>query len=333
MKKARLPDGQLVLAHQYNKEAHGGGLLCADPDCGARMTYRREALTHGSSALRSASFVSKAVSDHISACTAHEDFAVLARRKKSIEEGLREGKTIVLNLNMRLSEEFNSAALPQDVIGLASTHEKSNYVTAPVKSVEDLLALKAAIEEKGGAAGLVKTVVNYKGKTLPLEDFVIDSRKKYGDLLDKMYAAVDKARPGTSVEDFPRLIAFRATQNTQRNETGAIRGTPMTFARGPGNKLILLQLASVPKEFEKTLRGENVFIIAAPSLGANEARAVLHRLKTPQQKPVFLNLRWNVVGAHQFTPIEEAPAAQPQVKTRPNPPAQGGGQQGTLFGM
>lgn len=331
MKKARLPDGQVVLAHQYKKEEHGNHLTCADPDCGAPMVYRRETLTHGSSAIRSASFVSKSVSDHIAACTAHEDFAIMANRKKSIEEGLKEGKTIVLNLNMRLSEAFNAAALPQDVIGLSSTFEKNNYVTAPVKSVEDLLTLKAAIEDKGGQAGLEKTVVNYKGKTMPINEFVIDDRKKYGELLDKMYSAVEKSKPGTEVEEFPRLIAFRATQNTQRNESGAIRGTPMTFAKGPGNKLILLQLADVPREFEKTLRGENVFIIAQPSLRANEARAVLHKLKKPQDKPVFLNMRWNVVGAHQFTPVEDAPA--PKVKARPNATPKPGGTQGTLFGM
>ncbi len=318
MKKARLQDGQLVLAHQYNKAAHGDKLCCADPNCPAQMTFRRETLTHGAAAVRSASFVSKAVADHITTCTAHEDFAIMAKQQKSIEQGLKEGKTIVLNLNMQLSDAFNAAALPSDLIGQASTAEKSNYVTAPVKSVEDLLHLKTVIEEKGGAAGLAKTVVNYKGKTMPINEFIIDSKDKFRALLNKMYKSVDKAAPGAEITEFPRLIEFRATQNTKNSERGAIRGTPTTFVKEGGNRLVLLQKAEVPKEFERTLRGENVHIIAEPKLNYAEAKAVLGRLKREREQTVFLNLRWNVVGAHQFTPIE-TPEAKPQPK-KPEPP-------------
>jgi len=328
MKKARLQDGQVVLAHQYNKAAHGTQLCCADPNCNAPMIYRKEALTHGAAAVRSAAFVSKAVSDHIATCTAHEDFAIMAKQQKSIEAGLKEGKTIVLNLNMRLSEAFNSAALPSDLIGQASTAEKSNYVTAPVKSVEDLLHLKNVIEEKGGEAGLAKTVVNYKGKTMPIGEFIIDSRDKFRNLLNKMYKSVDRSRPNAEITEFPRLIEFRATQNTKNSERGAIRGTPMSFVKDGGNRLVLLQKAEVPKEFEQTLRGENVHIIAEPKLNYNEAKAVLQRLKTQREQTIFLNLRWNVVGAHQFTPIE-APAAD--AKKKPTPPPQKPGD-GLLFG-
>lgn len=288
------------------------------------MTFRKESLTHGAAAVRSASFVSKSVSDHIATCTAHEDFAIMAKQQKSIEAGLREGKTIVLNLNMRLSESFNTAALPADIIGQASTAEKSDYVTAPVKSVEDLLHLKNVIEEKGGAAGLAKTVVNYKGKTMPIGEFIIDSRDKFRNLLNKMYKSVDHSKPNTEITEFPRLIEFRATQNTKASERGAIRGTPMNFVKEGGNRLILLQKAEVPKEFEQTLRGENVHIIAEPKLNYNEAKAVLHRLQTQREQTIFLNLRWNVVGAHQFTPIET-----PAASAKPAPQKPGNG---SLFG-
>jgi hypothetical protein len=321
MKKARLQDGQLILAHQYNKEAHGDGLLCADPGCDAHMVFRKESLTHGAAAVRSAAFVSKAVAEHAANCTAHEDFKIMARRKKSIEEGLKEGKTIVLNLNMNLTGKFNDVA--RDVMCQPSTFEKGNYVTAPVKCVEDLLELKTAIEEKGGQAGLDKTVVNYKGKTMPISEFVIDSRDKYRDLLNKLYKSVE-GKPGAPAQDFPRLITFRATQNTKNSDKGAIRGTPMTFLRDKGNRLILLQKADVPPEFEQTLRGENVQVIAIPTLRSAEAKGVIEKLKTAQAKPVFLNLHWQVVGAHQFTPLE---TPEPQAQAKPKP-----GQQ-NLFGM
>jgi hypothetical protein len=314
MKKARLADGQVVLAHQYNKEAHAGELLCADPGCTAHMVFRKESLTHGASAIRSASFVSKAVSDHVANCTAHEDFAIMARQKKSIEQGLKEGKTIVLNLNMALTDTFNNVA--RDLVCVPATLEKGNYFTASAKSVEDVLDYIKTIEEKGGKAGLDKTVVNYKGKTMPVGDFVIDSREKYRDLLNKLYAKVDRATPEMELADFPRLIDFKATLNTKKSETGAIRGTPMTFVKDRGNRLVLLQKADVPQEFERTLRGENVNIIAVPKLNYGEAKAVLGKLRSQEGQVVYLNLRWKVVGAHQFTPIE-APA--PEQKPLPKP--------------
>lgn len=322
MKKARLPDGQVVLAHQFNKEVHAGQLLCADPNCTAHMVFRKESLTHGSAAMRSAAFVSKAVNDHIANCTAHEDFAILARQKKSIEQGLNEGKTIVLNLNMALTDTFNNVA--RDLVCVPATLEKGNYVAASAKSVEDILDYMKTIEEKAGKAGLDKTVVNYKGKTMPVKDFVIDTKDKYRDLLNKLYAKVDKAKPESDLADFPRLIEFKATLNTKKAEKGAIRGTPMTFVKDRGNRLVLLQKADVPPEFERTLRGENVHVVAIPQLNYGEAKAVLAKLRTQDDQTVFLNMRWKVVGAHQFTPVE-TPA--PQQRSKPEP-----GQQ-SLFGM
>ncbi|TAL33077.1 MAG: hypothetical protein EPN97_09535 [Alphaproteobacteria bacterium] len=322
MKKARLADGQVVLAHQYNKEAHAGELLCADPGCTAHMVFRKESLTHGASAVRSAAFVSKAVSDHVANCTAHEDFAIMARQKKSIEQGLKEGKTIVLNLNMNLTDTFNNVA--RDLVCVASTLEKGNYVTASAKSVEDILDYMKTIEEKGGQPGLDKTVVNYKGKTMPVKDFVIDTKDKYRDLLNKLYTKVDKAGPESDLADFPRLINFKATQNTKKSEKGAIRGTPMTFVKDRGNRIVLLQKADVPAEFEKTLRGENVHVIAIPKLNYGEAKAVLGRLRAQADQVLYLNMHWKVVGAHQFTPVE---TPEPAVKPKPEP-----GQQ-TMFGL
>ncbi len=324
MKKARLADGSIVLAHQYNKAVHAGNLKCADPNCSAHMTFRKASLTHGSAATRSAAFVSKAVAEHVAACTEYEDFKVIARRNKSIEEGLKEGKTIVLNLNMKLADDFNAAVLPQNLIGVASTVEKGNYVTAAVRSVDDLLDLKKVIGDKGGAAGLAKTVVNYKGKTLPIDEFIVDSRDKFRALLNKMYKSAD-AKAGGEVKEFPRLIEFRATVNTKNSEKGALRGTPVKIYKDGGNTLILLQRAQVEKEFQQTLRGENVFIIGAPVLDVSEAKAIAGRLRNERGQTMFLNLKWQVTGAHQFTPMEAepgpAPAATPPAAT-PKPSQQ-----------
>lgn len=318
MKKARLPDGQVILAKQYNKEAHGDGLRCADPNCEAHMVFRRESLTHGAQSLRTAAFVSKSIKDHKADCNEHENFALMAKGRKSIEQGLAEGKTIVLNVNMNLTGEFNTTV--KDAIFKPSTLKRGNYVTAAAKNVEDVLDLIETIREKGGDAGLDKTVVNYKGDVMPVRDFQVESRDQFRDLLNKTYKAeTDAEKFKRPKKDYPRLIKFTATQNTREKEKGAIRGTPRTFTYPNGNKLILLQKADVPPEFEQTLRGENVHMLATPSLNLAEARAAYEQLQHPQKRPIFLNLHWKVVGAHQFTPVEEpevAPAA-PQPETKP----------------
>ena len=327
MKKARLNDGQVVLAHQFNKAVHDGQLLCADPNCTAHMVFRKESLTHGASAIRSASFVSKSVKDHVANCTAHEDFAILARAKKSIEQALKDDKmTIVINLNMALTDDFNNVA--RDLVCVPSTFEKGTYVTASAKSIEDVLDYMKTIEEKGGDKGLAKTVVNYKGKTMPVKDFVIDSDDKYRDLLNKLYNKVDKAKPEADLADFPRLIEFRATKRSKKLEEGDLFGSPVSFMKTQGNKVVLLQVADVPPEFQKTLRGENVRIVGIPHLEVSHARKVLQELRERSNSTSFLRMHWKVVGAHQFTPVEATEEAE-QTAPAPKPTP---GQQ-TMFGL
>jgi hypothetical protein len=323
MKKARLEDGQVVLAHQFNKAVHAGQLLCADPNCTAHMVFRKESLTHGASALRSASFVSKSVKDHVADCTAHEDLAIMARTKKSIEQALKDDKmTIVINLNLALTDNFNNVA--RDLVCVPATYEKGSYVTASAKSVEDVLDYIATIKEKGGEAGLGKTVVNYKGKTMPVKDFVIDTRDQYRDLLNKLYVKVDKATGDADLADFPRLINFKATKRSKGLEEGDLFGTPVEFIKSRGNKVVLLQAADVPPEFQKTLRGENVHLVAIPRIDPGKAKKVLKELAERTDSKSFLQIHWKVVGAHQFTPVE---TSEPEQNAKPQP-----GQQ-TMFGM
>lgn len=324
MKKARLPDGQVILAKQYNKEAHGCELRCADPNCEAGMVFRRESLTHGAQSLRTAAFVSKSIKEHKADCTEHENFALIAKGKKSIDQGLKEGKTIVLNVNMNLTGEFNTTV--KDAVFKPSTLKRGNYVTAAAKNVEDVLDLIQDIREKGGEAGLDKTVVNYKGDVMPVKQFQVDSRDEYRDLLNTLTkTATDAERFRRPKKDYPRLIKFTATQNTREKDSALIRGTSRKVHYPNGNMLIMLQVADVPPEFRETLRGENVHILATPSVDLTEVRAAQEALKTPSRKPVFVNIRWKVVGAHQFTPIEEleaAPATPAAAEEKPATQAQ-----------
>lgn len=317
MKKARLQDGQIILAHQYDRDAHGTDLLCADPDCDAHMGFRKEALTHGSLALKSAHFFSRNVKEHRADCSAHEEFAIQARARKTIEQGLKEGKTIVINLNLRLMESFNGVA--GALVCQPSTLDVKDYVAVGAKSVEDVLRYMETIEEKAGKDGLSKTRVNYQGKTLPLEAFVIDSKDKYRQLLNNMYLTLQNtprpAQPGPQhmhsvqeITDFPRLIRFKATQNTKEARSKVMRGTPVNIVKKPGQRIVLLQRADTDEKFRQTLRGEYVHLIARPSLHWFEANRARQELQ--ENKPVvFLDLHWKVVSAAQFTPAE---APQPE---------------------
>ncbi len=313
MKKARLQDGQIVLAHQYKKAAHGEALLCADPSCTAEMNFRKEALTHGSQTLKSACFVSKHVRDHARDCNAHEALAIKAKQKKSIEQALKEGKAVVLNLNMSLSETFNAATLKQDTIGQRSTYDvRGDYITVSCKSVEDILDYRDAIAEKGGQKGLGNTFVNYKGRARPIDNFIVDSKDKYEALLKQMQKTLLSNETKPEAEDFPRLIQFRATGNTRDKEAAILRGTPVTFWKQGGKRLVLLQRADAAPAFQQTLRGENVWLVATPKLLARDAASAERKLQNDVTPVVFLDLHWKVIGAHQFTPLEEPDAPKPQ---------------------
>ncbi|GEM_PF-1356512 len=327
MKKARLPDGQVLLAHQYKKEEHGSDLLCADPDCNAHMGFRREALTHGSLALKSAHFFSKNVKDHITDCNAHEELAIQAKHRKSLEQAIREGKNIVINLNVRLMENFNGVA--GALVCQSSTNEVRDYVAVGARNVEDMLSYIETITDKGGDAARAKTRVNYQGKTLPLEDFIIDSKDKFRTLLNNMYLTMqstprqhkphgpDAIHSVQEITDFPRLIRFNATEGSREGRTKALRGTPVNIFKKPGQRIVMLQRADTDDKFRQTLRGEVVHLIARPSLHWHEAQRA--RRELDENNPVvFLDMHWKVVSATQFTPDEK-----PAPKNAPDKPKQG----------
>lgn len=328
MKKARLPDGQVLLAHQYKREEHGNDLLCADPNCGAHMLFRKEALTHGSLALKSAHFFSKSVKEHITDCSAHEELAIQAKQRKSLEQAIRENKNIVINLNVRLMENFNGIA--GALVCQTSTNEVRDYVAIGARNIEDVLDMIETITDKGGDAARAKTRVNYQGKTLPLEDFIIDSKDKYRSLLNSMYLTMqstprqvkqhgpDAIHSVQEITDFPRLIRFSATEGSREGRTKSLRGTPINIYKKPGQRIVMLQRADTDDKFRQTLRGEDVHLIARPSLHWHEAQRARRELDE-NQPVVFLDMHWKVVSATQFTPDEKP---QPKKDAKP--------QQGTL---
>jgi hypothetical protein len=313
MKKARQADGQVVLAHQYKREEHGTGLLCADPDCSAEMFFRKEALTHGSLALKSAHFFSKSVKDHIHDCSAHEQLDIRAKQTKSLEQAIAEKQNILININVRLIENFNGVA--GALVCQSSTNEISDYVAVGARNVEDMLDYIQTITEKGGDAARAKTRVNYQGKTLPLEDFLVDSKEKYRNLLNNMYLTMhttprqtksgpDAIHSVQEITDFPRLIKFSATHGSRDGRSKTLRGTPISIFKKPGQRIVMLQRADTDDKFRQTLRGEDVYLIARPSLHWHEAHRAKRELDS-NQNVVFIDMHWKVVSATQFTPDEK----------------------------
>lgn len=294
MEKARTADGTLVVA-KNGADYRGEPLSCADDKCGAPMIFREGGLVGGSLTYRAACFASKDKKAHVATCTAYEDLAIKSGRRKSIEEGLaRENTVILLNLNIRLADAFNGAVRSGGITE-RSTREVGDYVAVPVKSIEDLLDYKAHIEKLAGSEGLARTRVNYRGKTTPIADFIVDSTEKYAALVQKMRDDLAKNPAATAATGFPRLITFKSVP-----ARGALKGSPVTLMQDNGKQLVLLQDAEAQKGLRRVLRGSEVLMIAAPRLERGEADRAFGALANGSDKVVFLDIHWKVVGANQF---------------------------------
>lgn len=308
MQKARTSDGTLILATKDGEYHQGEPLTCADEKCGAPMLFRQGGLAGGSLTYRSACFASKAKTAHIATCTAHEDLAIKGSRRRSIEEGLeRENTVILINLNIRLADAFNGAVRSG---GLAerSTREVGDYVAVPAKSIEDLLDYKAHIEKLAGDAGLARTRVNYRGKTMPIAEFILDTPEQYAAMLGKMRADLDKNPAAPVATGFPRLIRFKSVP-----ARGALKGSPVTLAQEDGKKLVLLQDAEAQPGLRRVLRGSEVMLVATPRLSREEADKAFGALTKGSDNVTFLDIHWKVVGANQF--MQPEPREEPKQNT------------------
>lgn len=278
-------------------------LLCADTKCDAEMTHRKEGLTHGSMTLRDACFVSKDAKAHRTGCTAHEDLRIRAARAKNIAEGLEKGHSVVININMSLQDAFNDNVRKGSIIGRSVRKAIGPYVAVPAKTIDDLLHYKNTIIEHAGQAGLDRTHVNYKGNLVKINDFILDSPEKFRAIVDKMFLTLQTDSTKLEEKSFPRLLAFKATKPPKESKD-ALVGSPVTLPRHDGKKLVLVQKLDADKKIAKALRGDKVLLIAEPQLLRENVVAALDQLSAGNDNMVFLDMKWKVTGAHQFTPAD-----------------------------
>lgn len=304
MKKAKLDDGQVILAPQYT-EAQRGKLYCADQFCMAAMTHRKQCLTHGSQFVREAAFVSLDVKQHRHACSAHEEIKILARHKKSIDEALRKQKPVIINLNLQMADEFNTLA-SRNAVGAASTHMFRDYASVPAKSIEDVLYYMQVVEAKAGGAGLALTYINHDGSVTPLDKFVVKDRDAYRDLLRKGYAMLT-ATPADEVAGAARLMIFEKNATQRGDEDLTLRGSEFVYQKNNGGQMVVRSKLEAKPEFASALdSGQKIYLIARPVMNYAEAKAAHEGLQMAQT--VCFDLHWNVVNAAQFTAVDEQPA-------------------------
>lgn len=308
MHQARTQTGETIDARDYNPARHGRDLCCADPACGAAMRYRKEALSHGSLTLKSAHFFSRDAGSHRDGCTAHE-MADSSAGAETLDAALAAGKKILINLNIHLGDSFNRASTRD--LRKPSTTEINDYAALAAASAQDVVKTLSRIRDKGGDDALARTYVNYQGRTMQADDFVIDNRDKYRRLLNRLYKTMENGpEPQQSITGFPRLIAFKPTVSSKRN--GGLRGTPTVIVKNGGRqRIVLLQKADAAGDMRRTLQND-AYIIARPQLNRAAAQGALQQLAAGAQT-VFLDMHWQVSHAQQVQSI--AHAAQPRPET------------------
>jgi hypothetical protein len=312
MIKARLiENGSLILAQQYNPAAHGKDLHCADPNCEAVMGYRREAITHGAQALKEAHFFSRDKHKHVKNCRAHDELPIRAAVVKSLEEALAKKRNIVINLNFDLTGTFANVVKGRNLVCASSTYSIRNYKSVGIKSIENVLKVVDIIRTKGDAQAMQRAYVNYKGRTMLVDDFIIDSAEKYTKLHEKMQRRLKadfskSPEQAVSVSDYPHLISFRPTMRS-RDGAPEIRGTPMTVARDGNSQLIIVQRPDVDAGFENAFRNTNLFVLAEPTLFIDDLKKAEDKMTNHFNGAIFMDMHWKIVTAHQFTPMEQQP--------------------------
>ncbi|MCD8562882.1 MAG: hypothetical protein LRY54_02250 [Alphaproteobacteria bacterium] len=244
---------QKIRVEDYDPTVHKDRLLCGDFNCVARLHYRKGSLTKGASVERSPHFVTFENTAHRPDCT-HQSPDVEAAGLKNLEEALRAGHKVLINLNMKLSHAFKNAARGNTPYERFRAEHAGRYLPVSVKSVSDILSIREALKESGYDNAFSRTYIGYRGQICEFDDFFIgDNPQKLRTLFNALHGMPE---PGDMFSwhhaaNFPRVIEFRPTQKTrekgrQSDRSGwFMNGTPCNIARlGEPDKILLQELKS-----------------------------------------------------------------------------------------
>ncbi|MCD8526174.1 MAG: hypothetical protein LRY62_03160 [Alphaproteobacteria bacterium] len=209
-----------IRIEDYNEKRHEGHLLCADDCCNARVHFRNGGLTHGAAKPRSSHFCSYNNRDHREGCT-HHNPDMEERNLQNLQEAVRAGKRILINLNLKVSEVFNRAVRPDSPYEKFCAQFSGNYHTISAKSVNDILRIREMLLDASdlevGQDILARTYVGHCGQVCPFKDFFIDADgSKLKTLFNVLRGAPDSAHTAWSyAPNFPRIFRFMPTKKTQ----------------------------------------------------------------------------------------------------------------------
>lgn len=289
---------QKIRVEDYDRAVHKDRLLCGDFNCVARLHYRKGSLTKGASVERSPHFVTFENTAHRPDCT-HQSPDIEAQGLKNIEEALRSGHKILINLNMTLSHAFKSAARGNSPYERFRAEHAGRYLPVSVKSVSDILSIREVLTESGYDDALRRSYVGYRGQLCVLDDFFIgDNPGKLRTLFNALHGTPE---PGElfswrHAPNFPRIIEFKPTQKTRekgRQNDGVgwlMNGTPCNIARpGEPDKILLQELKSGnPAIRSDILLHGSAYVLGVPFSGRQP------------KNPTYRTIGWQITGEEQY---------------------------------
>lgn len=267
-----------IRIEDYSEMRHKGALSCADEGCGASVHYRRGGLTRGASTPRAAHFCTDAHQQHHPACN-HNNPDMEQRSLENLEDAVRAGKKILVNLNLKISEVFNRAVRPDSPYEKFCAQFAGEYHAVSAKSVNDVLRIRELLMECGGQGALARTYVGHCGQICPFGEFFIDTDGgKLKTLFNILRGTPDT--PHTSwhyAPNFPRIFRFMPTKKTQeqgrqKSHLGwwYMNGTHCKMGQGSVFDPVLLQEV---KSYNTAIRSDilrksSAYVLAVPTVGS-----------------------------------------------------------------
>jgi len=301
-----------IRVEDYEHDKHRGKTLCGDFNCGARLYYRREGRKFGDLISSVPHFATMPKDKHIENCT-HHNPDTETRTLRSIQIALREGRKILINLNidtgLSLGDDFGPAADPYDTrTAYGRFLARANHLALSAKSANDLLRYRAALLRSDVTDALAQTYVGHRHELRKFENvFIANDKKKLKKLFNSLAAGegVMMQGPQQMVTGFPRLFLFEPTKKTQAEgaRTGKINGTAQCISDVGEPGVILLQNLGMRDRTVRRdiLENSATYILAAPTL--NRAAAV----KPAGKGASFVTLNWQIHGESQYAADPAAP--------------------------
>lgn len=298
MKYARLSDQTILSANAYDPSKDDTVLFCADPACDAKMHFRAAAMSCGDWVRTGACFATFPKQEHAAACTAHEETIAEEYKRQNLLVAVTEGKNIVININLSLSDSFIPAARREKK--LKSTEDVQDYVAVSAKTAEDLMKILEKIFDMGGKSALKKTFINHHGRTMPLEKFIVNAKEDPAALYRELDDAAKKSPALETITGALRLLHFVPTEYS-RNTRKVLQGSPVWRGTKNGNSVCLLQRLHVSDEnLKNLLASEEKIVLGYPALSLPEVAQVRRALRASEGKKHYLHIQWQIASGAQM---------------------------------